>query len=151
MFSILGNLLLTEDRKHITLADFGHAREEISGEMTCESGTYRWMAPEVLNYLPVFLLFVSYTSKAEFSFLICLHVIMYLYVNQLFSIDPLPIGEKKKYDHKVDVYSFSIVLWELLTNRTPFKGRNNVMAAYATAKVSYAFVLHVDVPYSRHP
>ncbi|KAF3439047.1 hypothetical protein FNV43_RR17322 [Rhamnella rubrinervis] len=92
------NLLLTEDNKKIKLADFGLAREEISGEMTSEAGTYRWMAPE------------------------------------LFSIDPLSIAAKKQYDHKVDVYSFSIVLWELLTNRTPFKGRSNVMVAYATAK-----------------
>ncbi|XP_015890194.3 serine/threonine/tyrosine-protein kinase HT1 [Ziziphus jujuba] len=92
------NLLLTEDMKQIKLADFGLAREEISGEMTSEAGTYRWMAPE------------------------------------LFSLDPLPSGGKLQYDHKVDVYSFSIVLWELLTNTTPFKGRNSVMVAYATAK-----------------
>lgn len=45
---IPGNLLLTEDKKRIKLADFGLAREEISGEMTTEAGTYRWMAPEVL-------------------------------------------------------------------------------------------------------
>jgi serine/threonine protein kinase len=44
---IPGNLLLTEDKKRIKLADFGLAREEISGEMTTEAGTYRWMAPEV--------------------------------------------------------------------------------------------------------
>ncbi|KAH7520066.1 hypothetical protein FEM48_Zijuj08G0104400 [Ziziphus jujuba var. spinosa] len=92
------NILLTEDMKQIKLADFGLAREEISGEMTSEAGTYRWMAPE------------------------------------LFSLDPLPSGGKLQYDHKVDVYSFSIVLWELLTNKTPFKGRNSVMVAYATAK-----------------
>ena len=41
-----------------------------------------------------------------------------------------------KNDHKVDVYSFSIVLWELMTNKTPFKGRNNVMVAYDAAKIS---------------
>ena len=43
-----GNLLLTEDKMHIKLADFGLAREEVMGGMTCEAGTYRWMAPEVL-------------------------------------------------------------------------------------------------------
>ncbi|MCD7463434.1 hypothetical protein HAX54_050574 [Datura stramonium] len=31
-------------------------------------------------------------------------------------------------------HSFSMVLWELLTNNTPFKGRSNILAAYATAK-----------------
>lgn len=38
---------------------------------------------------------------------------------------------KKRYDHKVDVYSFSLVLWELLTNTTPFKGKCCMTAAYA--------------------
>ncbi|KAL8123836.1 serine/threonine-protein kinase STY13-like [Apium graveolens] len=42
-------------------------------------------------------------------------------------------GERnqKRYDHKVDVYSFSLVLWELLTNKIPFKGRCCMTAAYA--------------------
>ncbi|XVF17855.1 hypothetical protein REPUB_Repub10bG0160900 [Reevesia pubescens] len=91
------NLLLTEDKMQIKLADFGLAREEVMEGMTCEAGTYRWMAPE------------------------------------LYSRDPLPIGAKKHYDHKVDVYSFSIVLWELLTNKAPSKGRDNVTVAYAAA------------------
>ncbi|CAA2975860.1 Hypothetical predicted protein [Olea europaea subsp. europaea] len=52
---------------------------------------------------------------------------------ELFSIETLQLGAKKHYDHKVDVYSFSMVLWELLTNSTPFKGRNNIMVAYAAA------------------
>ncbi|KAH0918381.1 hypothetical protein HID58_026041 [Brassica napus] len=40
------NMLLTRDQKHVKLADFGLAREETKGFMTCEAGTYRWMAPE---------------------------------------------------------------------------------------------------------
>ncbi|XP_062028863.1 serine/threonine-protein kinase STY46 [Rosa rugosa] len=52
---------------------------------------------------------------------------------ELFSTEPVPRGAKIDYDHKADVYSFSIVLWELLTNKTPYKGRSNVMVAYATA------------------
>ncbi|CAA7056927.1 unnamed protein product [Microthlaspi erraticum] len=92
------NMLLTGDKKHVKLADFGLAREEAKGFMTCEAGTYRWMAPE------------------------------------LFSHEPLLVGEKKHYDHKVDVYSFAIVFWELLTNKTPFKGKNNVCVAYAASK-----------------
>ncbi|GMI63393.1 hypothetical protein like AT5G66710 [Hibiscus trionum] len=94
------NLLLSEDKMHVKLTDLGLARDEVMGGMTCEAGTYRWMAPE------------------------------------LYSRDPLPIGAKKHYDHKVDVYSFSIVLWELLTNKAPFKGRENVIVAYAAANVS---------------
>ncbi|KAH7566444.1 hypothetical protein JRO89_XS08G0163100 [Xanthoceras sorbifolium] len=95
---VSGNILLTEDTMEIKLADFGLAREEIMDEMTCEAGTYRWMAPE------------------------------------LFSRDPIPNGVKKHYDHKVDVYSFAIVMWELVTNKIPFKGRDNITIAYAAAK-----------------
>ncbi|KAI6695369.1 hypothetical protein NL676_023079 [Syzygium grande] len=92
------NLLLTEDKKHLKLADFGLAREEVSTEMTGEMGTYRWMAPE------------------------------------LYSTEPCPRGTKRHYDHKADVYSFSLILWELLTNKTPFHGRNTILAAYDTCR-----------------
>ncbi|KAL0721672.1 hypothetical protein Bca4012_036271 [Brassica carinata] len=92
------NMLLTKDQKHVKLADFGLAREETKGFMTCEAGTYRWMAPEI------------------------------------FSHEALQVGEKKLYDHKVDVYSFAIVFWELLTNKIPFKGKNNIFVAYAASK-----------------
>eukprot|EP00250_Pteridium_aquilinum_P016127 c22957_g2_i1 orf=775-1974(+) len=92
------NLLLTEDLKSVKLADFGLARElTLTEMMTAETGTYRWMAPE------------------------------------LYSTVTLRHGEKKHYDHKVDVYSFSIVFWELLTNRMPFEGMSNLQAAYAAA------------------
>lgn len=64
---MLGNLLLAEDRKKLILADFGHAREEIAGDMTCESGTYRWMAPEVPTYVSKFVL--SYFSYFGFRHL----------------------------------------------------------------------------------
>lgn len=43
----VGNLLLTEDKINVKVADFGTAREDICDEMTCEAGTYRYMAPEV--------------------------------------------------------------------------------------------------------
>ncbi|KAL6012374.1 hypothetical protein ACLOJK_002861 [Asimina triloba] len=92
------NMLLTGDHKKLKLADFGLAREETVTEMmTAETGTYRWMAPE------------------------------------LYSTVTLRRGDKKHYDHKVDVYSFAIVLWELLTNRMPFEGMSNLQAAYAAA------------------
>lgn len=54
------------------IADFGVARMiEANGHMTAETGTYRWMAPEVIEHKP--------------------------------------------YDEKADVFSFGVVLWELLT------------------------------------
>ncbi|KAI3748097.1 hypothetical protein L6452_10967 [Arctium lappa] len=92
------NLLLTADRKIVKLADFGLAREESLTEMmTAETGTYRWMAPE------------------------------------LYSTVTLRQGEKKHYNHKVDAYSFAIVLWELIHNKLPFEGMSNLQAAYAAA------------------
>lgn len=92
------NLILTADHKTVKLADFGLAREESLTEMmTAETGTYRWMAPE------------------------------------LYSTVTLRRGEKKHYTHKVDAYSFGIVLWELIHNRLPFEGMSNLQAAYAAA------------------
>lgn len=92
------NMLLTADQRTIKLVDLGLAREETLTEMmTAETGTYRWMAPE------------------------------------LYSTVTLRHGEKKHYNHKVDVYSFAIVLWELLHNKLPFEGMSNLQAAYAAA------------------
>ncbi|KAF9598585.1 hypothetical protein IFM89_028212 [Coptis chinensis] len=54
---------------------------------------------------------------------------------------PLLRREKKHYDHKVDIYSFSIVLWELLTNLTLFKGMTSIQAAYAVASRSNKYMM----------
>ncbi|CAH8268165.1 unnamed protein product [Arabidopsis lyrata] len=88
------NVLVTGDMHHVKLADFGLAREKTVGGMTCEAGTYRWMAPEVC------------------------------------SREPLLIGEKKHYDHKIDVYSFALIFWSLLTNQTPFYGMDGISIPY---------------------
>ena len=56
-------------------------------------------------------------------------------------------SKKKLYSNKVDVYSFGIVLWELLTNRMPFEGMSNLQAAYAAAfKVQRVFCHHQAFP-----
>ncbi|XP_057974875.1 serine/threonine-protein kinase STY46-like isoform X2 [Malania oleifera] len=60
------NLLMDTDNV-IKVADFGVARfQNQEGVMTAETGTYRWMAPEVINHRP-------YDQKADvFSFAIVL-------------------------------------------------------------------------------
>ncbi|KAM1015050.1 hypothetical protein ACFX1T_044783 [Malus domestica] len=52
---------------------------------------------------------------------------------ELYSTVTLRHGEKKHYNHKVDAYSFAIVLWELIHNKLPFEGMSNLQAAYAAA------------------
>ncbi|WVZ65896.1 hypothetical protein U9M48_015186 [Paspalum notatum var. saurae] len=83
------NLLM--DDQVVKVADFGVARvKDQSGVMTAETGTYRWMAPEVIEHLP--------------------------------------------YDHRADVFSFGIVLWELLTGKLPYEDMTPLQAAVAVVQ-----------------
>ncbi|BAT77645.1 hypothetical protein VIGAN_02023500 [Vigna angularis var. angularis] len=78
--------LLIDENGVVKVADFGVARvHNQSGIMTAETGTYRWMAPEVIEHRP--------------------------------------------YDHKADVFSFAIVLWELLTGKLPYEHLSPLQAA----------------------
>ncbi|KAL8233283.1 hypothetical protein R6Q57_003061 [Mikania cordata] len=66
--------LLMDENGIVKVSDFGVARvQNKSGIMTAETGTYRWMAPEVIEHRP--------------------------------------------YNHKADVFSFGIVMWELLAKK----------------------------------
>ncbi|XP_062186444.1 serine/threonine-protein kinase STY17-like isoform X4 [Phragmites australis] len=96
------NLLM--DDQVVKVADFGVARvKDQSGVMTAETGTYRWMAPEVIEHLP--------------------------------------------YDHRADVFSFGIVLWELLTGKLPYQDMTPLQAAVAVVQKD----LRPNIPADTHP
>ncbi|NP_001348500.1 Serine/threonine-protein kinase STY17 [Zea mays] len=93
------NLLM--DDQVVKVADFGVARvKDQSGVMTAETGTYRWMAPEVIEHLP--------------------------------------------YDHRADVFSFGIVLWELLTGKLPYEDMTPLQAAVAVVQKDLRPTIAVD-------
>ena len=102
--------------------------------MTAETGTYRWMAPEVLTHM-------HHDQIIYLVLEICL-IPNYGLIKQLYSTVTLRQGEKKHYNHKVDAYSFAIVLWELIHNKLPFEGMSNLQAAYAAAFKVWFFIFN---------
>ncbi|XP_061356339.1 serine/threonine-protein kinase STY46-like [Gastrolobium bilobum] len=96
--------LLIDDSGVVKVADFGVARlQDQSGIMTAETGTYRWMAPEVIEHKP--------------------------------------------YNHKADVFSFGIILWELLTGKLPYEHLSPLQAAIGVVQKD----LRPEVPRDTHP
>lgn len=63
---------MTADHKTVKLADFGLAREEsVTEMMTAETGTYRWMAPEVKSrYFGVSMQLLFDSSLHHFVYLV---------------------------------------------------------------------------------
>uniref|UniRef100_A0A8R7TP80 Serine/threonine-protein kinase HT1 n=1 Tax=Triticum urartu TaxID=4572 RepID=A0A8R7TP80_TRIUA len=95
--------LLIGDGQVVKIADFGVSRQRSQeGDMTAETGTYRWMAPEVINHKP--------------------------------------------YDHKADVFSFAIVLWELVTSKVPYENLTPLQAALSVRQG-----LRLVIPSGVHP
>ncbi|XP_077220917.1 serine/threonine-protein kinase STY46-like isoform X1 [Tasmannia lanceolata] len=96
--------LLMDENEVVKVADFGVARVQAqSGVMTAETGTYRWMAPEVIEHKP--------------------------------------------YDHKADVFSFGIMLWELLTGKLPYEYLTPLQAAVGVVQKG----LRPTIPKHTHP
>lgn len=81
------NVLIHQDF-HLKVADFGIACEEARCDsLANDSGTYRWMAPEMIRH--------------------------------------------KSYGRKVDVYSFGLILWELVAGTIPYDNMSPIQAAFA--------------------
>ncbi|PNX87189.1 serine/threonine-protein kinase HT1-like protein, partial [Trifolium pratense] len=96
------NLLLDEEMC-VKVADFGiSCLESQAGSAKGFTGTYRWMAPEMIR--------------------------------------------EKRHTKKVDVYSFAIVLWELITGLTPFDNMTPEQAAYAVTHKNARPPLPSDCP-----
>uniref|UniRef100_A0A0R0K2G7 non-specific serine/threonine protein kinase n=1 Tax=Glycine max TaxID=3847 RepID=A0A0R0K2G7_SOYBN len=96
--------LLIDENGVVKVSDFGVARvHDQSGIMTAETGTYRWMAPEVIEHKP--------------------------------------------YDQKADVFSFGIVLWEMLTGKLPYEHLSPLQAAVGVIQKG----LRPQIPRHTHP
>ncbi|CAI0382322.1 unnamed protein product [Linum tenue] len=96
--------LLMDENGVVKVADFGVARvQDRSGVMTAETGTYRWMAPEVIEHKP--------------------------------------------YNHKADVFSFGVMLWELLTGKVPYDNLTPLQAAVGVVQQG----LRPSIPKNTHP
>lgn len=95
--------ILMDQAGRAKLADFGlTCLEQPEGEKTAEIGTYRWMAPEVINH--------------------------------------------EEYGKPADVYSYGMVLYELLTRELPFVGISPMKVAMSVATTGLRPKLPSDTP-----
>ena len=98
--------LLMDENEVVKVADFGVARVKSTdgSHMTAETGTYRWMAPEVIAH--------------------------------------------QHYTHKCDVFSYGVLLWELVSGGDiPYSGYTPLQAAVGVVQRG----LRPTVPATCHP
>ncbi|KAK8551739.1 hypothetical protein V6N12_040363 [Hibiscus sabdariffa] len=125
--------LLMDENGVVKVADFGVARVQAQpGVMTAETGTYRWMAPETMTALMINIICLSSFNQLS---------------DILSALGPWKVIEHKPYDHKADVFSFGVVLWELLTGKLPYENLTPLQAAVGVVQKG----LRPVIPKHTHP
>ncbi|XP_010515015.1 PREDICTED: serine/threonine-protein kinase HT1 isoform X1 [Camelina sativa] len=95
--------VLIENDFHLKIADFGIAcEEEYCDVLGDNTGTYRWMAPEVIRRIP--------------------------------------------HGRKCDVYSFGLILWEMVAGAVPYEEMTPFQAAFAVMHKNIRPVIPKDCP-----
>ncbi|WOG89843.1 hypothetical protein DCAR_0209082 [Daucus carota subsp. sativus] len=96
------NILINQDFQ-LKIADFGIACRDTSCDpLADDSGTYRWMAPEMIK--------------------------------------------RKSYSRKVDVYSFGLILWEMVAGNIPYEDMTPIQAAFAVVNKNFRPAIPGDCP-----
>ncbi|OVA07753.1 Protein kinase domain [Macleaya cordata] len=96
------NTIFDQDN-HLKIVDFGIAcKEAYCDSLADDSGTYRWMAPEMIK--------------------------------------------RKSHGRKVDVYSFGLILWEMVAGTIPFEDKTPIQAAFAVVNKKLRPVIPADCP-----
>ena len=154
----------------VKIADFGVSRNPSQdGDMTAETGTYRWMAPEVCWLLASVLSWEAHLTRSKallhgrvhYYVFTCWHIpqlrctscrrwgrlllsfncctcrlnnsmqklssesssfctsrdILYVHPAYKSCMSYYQVINHKPYDHRADIFSFAIVLWELVTSK----------------------------------
>lgn len=92
------NLLLEKGGLRLKICDFGTAADKQT-QMTNNKGSAAWMAPEV--YIVINIIFIFST----------------IFITRVMT---LKVFETSSYTEKCDVFSWGIILWEVLSRRKPF-------------------------------